>query len=660
VSLLSPWALAWVAAAAAILGLYFLKPRSRRVEVSSTWLWQGVLREESARSPLQWLKRHLLLLLQLLIALLAMFALARPALNRLQPVGRTVVLGMDVSAAMLANDGDPAAAGAAAPALAPGQTYTRLDEARARANAFLRGPEFRAGDRVIVLRLADRAEVVAQGTLPNDLPRLQAAVAGLRPVAAELDLSQGLEVASGLSSSARVGQLVLFTGGVADPERVTRPPELNISVIPVGKGEADNQAVTALSARRTATGDLEVFVRVRNFGEQAVQGTLQLLVDGQPAQPQAVALPPQGSQPLVLTEFPATASVIEATFQRDPPDLLALDNRATAAVTVPPLRKVLLVGGRSDQLERALKAVPGVELTKTDPQRYDPRGGYDVYVFEGWFPPAPPPGHWLLIDPPSSQSPVRVDGAVGRRTEGGREVNDAQIVRVLPSPLLQGVDLTGVGVQEAKKVDLPDWAEEVVAARNAPLIFMGYPRPYRAAVFAFDLRPPTTNLFGRVGFPVLVANTVNWLSGEGTSGGESTPGEGRFTPGDALLIQPLPRATRVEIQTPARRPYRFDGNQPVRFVDTERPGAYTVTQYAGDLEIVRRVYVASVLRPGREDALADLKPREDVAALSTTAGAGAQPAVFGPGQETSYAEWWRLLGVVALVGLLAEWWWFHR
>jgi hypothetical protein len=116
----------------------------------------------------------------------------------------------------------------------------------------------------------------------------------------------------------------------------------------------------------------------------------------------------------------------------------------------------------------------------------------------------------------------------------------------------------------------------------------------------------------------------------------------------------------VEIQTPARRPYRFDGNQPVRFVDTERPGAYTVTQYAGDLEIVRRVYVASVLRPGREDALANLTPRPEVAALSTTAGAQAQPPVFGPGRETSFAEWWRLLGVLALVGLLAEWWWFHR
>ena len=50
VSPLSPWALAWVAAAAAIVGLYFLKPRSRRVEVSSIWLWQGPC-ERNRRAP---------------------------------------------------------------------------------------------------------------------------------------------------------------------------------------------------------------------------------------------------------------------------------------------------------------------------------------------------------------------------------------------------------------------------------------------------------------------------------------------------------------------------------------------------------------------------------------------------------------------------------
>ena len=175
-----------------------------------------------------------------------------------------------------------------------------------------------------------------------------------------------------------------------------------------------------------------------------------------------------------------------------------------------------------------------------------------------------------------------------------------------------------------------------------------------------------SNLFGRVGFPVLVANTVNWLTGEGTTTGSAAAGvagvlgEGRFMPGDALLIQPLPRATRVQIETPQKKRYHFDGNQPVRFVDTVLPGAYTVTQFAGNQEIVRRVYVASVLQPGREDALADLKPRDTVGTLSTTTGTQAQPTVLGPGREAAFSEWWRLLGAVALLGLLAEWWWFHR
>ena len=119
-------------------------------------------------------------------------------------MGRTVVLGMDVSAAMLANDGDPVA-----PGLVPGPQqrgpnarFTRLDEARARAVA-LRGPEFRPGDRVIVLGMADRAEVVAQGTLPADLGRLQQALERLGPLPSELlDLPQALEGFSGLTSSA--------------------------------------------------------------------------------------------------------------------------------------------------------------------------------------------------------------------------------------------------------------------------------------------------------------------------------------------------------------------------------------------------------------------------------------------------------------------------
>ena len=35
----------------------------------------------------------------------------------------------------------------------------------------------------------------------------------------------------------------------------------------MGRGDADNQAITALEARRNGAGDVEVFARVRNFGD---------------------------------------------------------------------------------------------------------------------------------------------------------------------------------------------------------------------------------------------------------------------------------------------------------------------------------------------------------------------------------------------------------
>ena len=652
-ALLSPWSLLWALAALAILGLYLLKPRSRRHEVSSIWLWQGVLREESARSPLQWLKRHALLLMQLALALTAALLLSRPASDRRAPVGNQVVLAIDASEAMLANDGDPTIAGRA------GGTASRLDEAKGRALQAL--GQLRPGDRAVIMAMADRTEIAAQGVIPADLGALRAGVARIQPRPTELDAAHAIQVAGSLVTDARIGEVLLITGGVLDPERVTYRPPVAISVVRVGRGDSDNQAVTALSARKDRRGDLEVFARVRNFGSAPATGPLRFLVDGELYHELQITIPPNNSWESVLTEFPTGAAIVQAQFGRG--DLIALDNFATAAVATPPSRKVLLVGKRSDQLERALRAVPGVDLTLGTAQDYNPANLFDVYVFEGWYPPAPPPGHWFLIDPPARGSPIVVSGTLGRRTDGGREINDANVARIAPSPLLSGVDLTGVVVTEAKKVRLPDWAEAAVWARDAPLVFTGFPgttdRPNRAVVFAFD--PRATNLFGRVGFPILIANTVNWLTGETSGTARLGPyADNEIVPGDALLVQPLPRATRIQIQTPRRRTVDFDGNQPVRFLDTAAPGAYTVTQFAGDTEIAKRTFVATVLQPGREAALADLKPREQVPNLATITGAKQQDIQLGPGFQLGRIEWWRPLALLALVGLAAEWWWYHR
>src|SRR3954470_20552442 len=104
---LAPLALALSAFAAPIILLYMLRLRRRDVEVSSTMLWQQLLRDREANAPWQRLRRNLLLLLQLLILAALIIALARPFITvPTVTTGRIAVL-LDASASMTATDVQP-------------------------------------------------------------------------------------------------------------------------------------------------------------------------------------------------------------------------------------------------------------------------------------------------------------------------------------------------------------------------------------------------------------------------------------------------------------------------------------------------------------------------------------------------------------------------
>ena len=62
----------------AIVLLYFLKLKRHPLEVPSTYLWRKSIEDLRVNSIWQRLRRNLLMLLQLIVLLLAMLALARP------------------------------------------------------------------------------------------------------------------------------------------------------------------------------------------------------------------------------------------------------------------------------------------------------------------------------------------------------------------------------------------------------------------------------------------------------------------------------------------------------------------------------------------------------------------------------------------------------
>ena len=70
--------LGWAALAGLILAFYLLRPRRQRIVVASLLVWRRTISQREADGWLAWLRRRVVLLLQLLAIVLVALALARP------------------------------------------------------------------------------------------------------------------------------------------------------------------------------------------------------------------------------------------------------------------------------------------------------------------------------------------------------------------------------------------------------------------------------------------------------------------------------------------------------------------------------------------------------------------------------------------------------
>src|SRR5918992_2049909 len=104
---LAPLGLLGLLAIPVIVALYVLRLRRDERVVSSTYLWQQLVRDVEANAPWQRLRRSLLLLLQLLLAAALAFVVARPFAERPAGLSRDLVLVVDASASMRATDEFP-------------------------------------------------------------------------------------------------------------------------------------------------------------------------------------------------------------------------------------------------------------------------------------------------------------------------------------------------------------------------------------------------------------------------------------------------------------------------------------------------------------------------------------------------------------------------
>ncbi|MGP1310025.1 MAG: VWA domain-containing protein [Phycisphaerales bacterium] len=669
--------LAGVAAAVAIpslLILYFLKLRRREVEISTTLLWKKAIEDLRANAPFQRLRNNILLILQMLALLAALFAIAQPELRANLDPGQRFVLMIDRSASMAARDGD--------------ESDTRLDQAKREARAFvenLREPGLLrslgalggrpASDEAMIVAFDSGAQVVQPFTANKRM--LLAAIDGIAQADTPTTLDEALRLAGAYTvpaaredgaAAAPSASIHLWTDGrVADAEQLRPSVDAPMTFHAVGAVAASNVAITSVGAERQFDEPtrLSVFTAIQATVTQDLAVDVELTVDGVVAGVKRVTLaamgpegPPTEGGVVFELEQPEGALLrvrVAVPENAAGEDLLAVDNAAYLAV--PPARRatVLAVTSGSLYLQYALEGLNLARLDVMTPGQFAREASsagaslsvYDAIILDGEASVAGleslPTGQYLALG-----APLPIEGVAFAGDPEPTIVLDYE----RDHPVLKNAGLERMTIAKARRLELDAAARSLARGQDGPLIAEAIDGATTAILTSFD--PGQSDWPFDVGFVIFLAEAVESLSGAG--GGALpmlTPGETgqAVLPGEAravTLVEPGGRETPL-VPSP-------DGA--TLFGPLQNVGLYAIRwdgpRGASDMLVndrSQRPVAVNLLSPHESDI------RTEESLDLATRSVAAQP---GSGaREQRRALWpWLILGCLAV--LMLEWWVYNR
>lgn len=608
-SFLAPAAFFFAATLPVVVLFYLLKRKRVLKLVPSTLLWQKFLAETQASAPFQRLRHNWLLVLQLLILLLAVLALARPYLAGNLVGGRLLVVILDASASMQSTDDEP----------------SRFE--RARREALRVVDTMHDSDQMVVVQAAANTEVKQSAT--SEKAALRRALQSCRATDTPTRLQEALKLAEVLIQNQQRAEVHLFSDGAVGNLDEFGNSGLPLTYHRVGRG-ARNLAITTLDVRPNPENAAQraIFVNVVNYGTNTQQTGLELRLDDKLIEAKQLNPGPRETVPQVFIAA-QDKDVSIFTVQLTAKDDLATDNQASVVSVLPLPVKVLLVTAGNRFLEKGLRAVANVQLSVAKTLS-DAGQAFDLVVLDNVVPASWPTGNVLSFRsaaPGWFEAPAKLEAPpiVGFRAG---------------HPLLRFVSLDNVQIAESLAIRPPSWATGLVDAPQNPLIVAGELGRQRIVWVGFDVLQSTWPL--RVSFPIFVANAVEWLNPASINASQLTVQTGK--PLRLALPQPVPGAV-IQLPDGSTRPWKVNATTAeVVFGDTARQGIYHVT--AGTNEAV---FCANLL----DAAESNIAPREELK-FGKYAQAAAAPV------RRASLEVWRWLAAIGLAVLMFEWWYYHR
>lgn len=597
---------------------YFLKLKRPRQIVSSLALWRQVLSDQRVNSPFQRFKRNLLLLLQILILCLLVLAAMQPFLRReAQRTDRLPIL-VDVSASMAALD--------------KGGGRSRLADAQQRLRE--RIDALSPDQELCIVAFAKSARKLTGFT--NNKSELRDAVSRLEVEDVSGQLDDALRLAQALARTTPFERVLVLTDGNL-PARTTfeLPFQLDLQKLPPA---AANVGISACQARRSLSGDWELFVQLTSTEPPpANTATLVLQHGGREIAREQITLTSGSSPRVSFNVSGAQDDLLRVNLELPGFDSLGADNEAW--LSLPASRPLDIFV--SESLASFRHAFAGLEGLRIFPAA-------DV--------PSPSSYDLVITDQPEIR-PARVLCTIGFVPDDLKNVvtlekgNTAAVDWRRESEILQHVSLDEVVFLDSPKT-APNHDETnfgnlgyriLAEGAHGPLIVAHSDDVTAGASSRVHLlfHPDRSTLPFRVAFPILASNLVA-LAQKLSGLSESTA-----APTGVLPAQSITANTSVQVNGPNafRWTEKSDPRGVLSGIPAPRVGEYVLSLTGGD-----RRLGASLLNL-QETSLATVEEVEFGDRLSVTAESAAV--------KSDRSLWW-LLAACGFGIMLVEWWWFQR
>src|SRR5436190_1037072 len=402
----------------AIVALYFLKHRRRRLVVSSALLWKRVLAKHLENSLFERLRRILSILIAVAIGLLVAMSIAQPEIEWLTGKTTRTIIVLDTSPSMQARRSDGRS-----------RWQHAVDDATSLVNQ---------GSVRNQVRIADTAGQF-DSAFTTDRKELRRMIANLHPVNSPTRFPR-METTAAKSQDAP--QIYLVTDGVSPlgvPAGVTSISEFQA---------ASNVGITAFEVRSIPSSVLayEAYLEVTNFGKSMRNVDITISGAGQQRMNRSVKIDPGKSYSEAMNVSKFDGGGVRASVVSDG-DAFSPDDVAYAYLPVKRRAKTLLVTSGNKFLESVLKLDSLIELSVTNPAGYTATGDYDAYVFDGFAPQQQPARPALIIGAQSTQNISWLPKHLGSIAKPGFES------RMDSHPVMKHVVLNDVTVDSAARID---------------------------------------------------------------------------------------------------------------------------------------------------------------------------------------------------------------